>query len=404
MSTSFFHRRSRQSKRRGAAMVLIAAMIFVFVAVAAITVDYSYIQLVRTELRAATDAAAKAGAEALARTDDLDAAKAAAVQYAAANNVGGKPFLISTSDVELGKVSPQGSGKWTFSTGGTPNAVRVNARTGGSYANGSIPLFFSRVLGPSSFTPSHVATAGQQEVEVCLCLDRSGSMLFDMSGTDYEYPSNNPNLSPFTAWGTVWQNHLSPPHPTASRWAVLRDAVNVFLDEAGKFNPPPRTSLVTWGSAYTMPIAPSTFFPDSSTDVALPSSGSFVWNTNKASIQSAISGRNVRPMMGGTNMSAGMESAIASLRGANSSLYTSKVIILLTDGQWNAGRDPVSVAYEARGYGITIHTVSMLTSTQTTLQSIANITGGKYISTTNQAQLRAAFEELAHSLPVVLTD
>jgi Ca-activated chloride channel homolog len=392
------------NSRRGAAFVLIAICLFAFVVFAAMTVDYSYMQLVQSELRVATDAAAKAGAEALARTEDVDAAKAAAIQYAAANQVGGKPFTISTNDVELGRVSPQGSGRWVFNNGGTPNAVRVNAKTGGSAPHSAVPLFFGRVLGVHSFTPSQTATAGQQEVEVCLCLDRSGSMLFDMSGTDWVYPPNNPNLSSFTSWGTTWQNHLSPPHPTASRWAVLRDAVNVFLEEAGKFSPPPRTSLVTWGTDYTMPIAPSTFFPSSTTDVALPPTSNPDWNANKVQIQNAIQSFNANPMMGGTNLSSGLDRAVSVLKGTNSSLYTNKVIILMTDGQWNAGRDPVQAAYDARGQGITVHTVSMLTSSQTALQSVATITGGKYMPTSNQAQLRAAFVELAHSLPVVITD
>ncbi|MFN7842217.1 MAG: TadE/TadG family type IV pilus assembly protein [Pirellula sp.] len=51
--------------RRGAASILMVAMLGVFLVMAAITLDYAYIQLIRTELRAATDASAKAGAEAL---------------------------------------------------------------------------------------------------------------------------------------------------------------------------------------------------------------------------------------------------------------------------------------------------------------------------------------------------
>jgi Ca-activated chloride channel homolog len=391
--------------RRGAAMILFVAMIFAFVAVAAITVDYSYMQLVRTELRAATDAAAKAGAETLARTEDVDEARDEAIRYAAANRVGGQPFLLNPNDVVFGRVTPQSSGNWAFSSGGdTLNAVRINARTGGNAAHSAVPLFFSRVLGRDNFSPSYTATAGQQEVEVCLCLDRSGSMLFDMTGVDYAYAPNNPNLSSFTAWGTTWQNHLSPPHPTASRWAVLRDAVNLFLTEAGNYNPPPRTALVTWGTDYTMPIAPSTVFRASTTDIALPASSSHNWNGNMTSLQNAIQSLGNQPMMGGTNLSSGLDRAVSVLRGTNSSLYTSKVIILLTDGQWNAGRDPELAAYDARGQGITVHCISMLTNSQSDLQSVATITGGKYIQTTNTQQLRDAFVELAHSLPVVLTD
>jgi Ca-activated chloride channel homolog len=182
-------------RRQGVAFVLITAMLFVFVVSAAFTINYSYMQLVRTELRAATDAAAKAGAETLARTEDTTLARQEAIRYAAANRVGGQPFLLGNSDVEFGRVSSAGSGRWSFTSGGNSlNAVRINARTGNGAANAAIPLFFSSVLGRSSFTPAYSATAGQQQVEVCLCLDRSGSMLFDMTGTDYSYPPNNPRL------------------------------------------------------------------------------------------------------------------------------------------------------------------------------------------------------------------
>ena len=48
--------------RRGAAHVLIAVMILAFLVSGAMAVDFAYMQLIRTELRSATDAAAKAGA------------------------------------------------------------------------------------------------------------------------------------------------------------------------------------------------------------------------------------------------------------------------------------------------------------------------------------------------------
>ncbi len=77
---------------------------------------------------------------------------------------------------------------------------------------------------------------------------------------------------------------------------------------------------------------------------------------------------------------------------------------LLTDGEWNAGRDPVNAAYDARAQGIIVHCISMLTRNQDDLQDIATITGGRYFGTSNETELRAAFQEIARSLPVVLTD
>lgn len=257
----------RPATRRGSAAMLITVMMFVFIVTAAITVDYAYMQLVRTELRAATDAAAKAGAEALSRTQDTCTAKDEAVRYAAANKVGGRALRLSGDDIVVGRVKMSEAGKWQFRENEEPyNAVKVNSKTGDG--NSGIPLYFSRVFREqNAFKPSYQATAGQQEVEVCLCIDRSGSMNFDMSGDDWVFPPNNPRLSSFTAWGEDWQNMLSPPHPTDSRWAALRRAIDVFLLESSSINAQPRTSVVTWGSTYTMPIAPNTVYPASSTDL-----------------------------------------------------------------------------------------------------------------------------------------
>ncbi len=61
--------------------------------------------------------------------------------------------------------------------------------------------------------------------------------------------------------------------------------------------------------------------------------------------------------MGGTNLSAGLDNAVAVLSGANSNRFSSKVVVLLTDGQWNQGRDPTAAAYDARAAGIIVHCV-----------------------------------------------
>ena len=396
--------RSTKLKRRGSAAMLIASMMFVFVVTAAFTVDFAYMQLVRTELRSTTDAAAKAGAEALARTQNTRSARDEAIRYAALNTVGRKPFLLSESDVLIGRLVPSDTGTWGFNPNGTPpNAVRVNARTGSGAAQPAVPLFFSRIVGHSGFTPSHQSTAGQQEVEVCLCLDRSGSMTFDMTGIEYSFPPGNPYLSTFTAWGTEWTHMLSPPHPSKSRWAALDGAVTVFFDELA-MRYAPRTSLVTWATDYTMPIAPYTKFTAASTDLALPSVFNFDSAANATAIKELIRTRGKLPMMGGTNLAAGFEEAIASLNSANSKSYASKVIILLTDGEWNAGVDPVIPAQKAKDKRIVVHCISMLTQTQSILQSIANITGGRYYRTRNDSELRDAFRELANALPIVLTE
>lgn len=391
--------------RRGASAVLIAAMLFVFVVCTALTVDVAYMQLVRTELRVATDAAAKAGAERLSATQTPWKAKRAARYFAAQNDVAGQPFRINNSDIELGRVVRSSTGRYEFEAGARPeNAVRVLGRLARDATTKPVSLFFAPALGQTDFSTSHTATAAQQDVEVCLCLDRSGSMLFDISGVDYDYPPNNPNLSNFTAWGSLWQNHLSPPNPEGSRWAILADAVELFLVEAGRYDNPPRTGLVTWGADYTMPISPFTQFQAATVNVQLPPVGSDDWQGNTNSIEGALNALEAVPMMGGTNMSAGLDLAIAQMSSDTSSTLANKIIILLSDGVWNGGRDPVESARDAADQGITVNTISMLSRDQETLEEVAAITGGRFFSADDDTELAAAFFELARTLPVVLTD
>lgn len=386
-------------KRQGAATILVLTMMMVFVMVAAITVDYAYMQLVRSELRVATDAAAKAGAEALARTEDSEVAIDRAVLVGSMNRVAGQNLILAEEDILLGRVTQGNNGRWQFQQGGTPsNSVRVNSEVEPS-------LFFGRLLGRETFTPVHTAVAGQQEIDVCLCLDRSGSMLFDMSGVDYAYPPGNPNLrsmppSPYNS--TLWRNHLSPPHPTNSRWAVLSRAIGDFFNEVQSFNPPPFVSLVTWGSDYTMPISPSTVYPASRLDIALPSVNNFA--AQRTLITNRITQLGTQPMMGGTNLSSGLDQAVAHITSQNARTLTNKVVVLFTDGMWNAGRSPILAAQDARNAGVIVHTVSVITGAQPDLQQVAAITGGMSFTTQNETQLRAAFREIAASLQIVMIE
>ncbi|MEZ6132031.1 MAG: VWA domain-containing protein [Planctomycetaceae bacterium] len=396
--------------RRGVSAVLVVAMIFVFIVAAALTVDVAYMQLIRTELRVATDSAAQAAAEALARTEDQAVALTTAKAYAARNTVAGSPLVLDDADVLFGRVALGAGGKWVFTQGLTPpNSVRVLGRIADDAATQAIPLFFAPALGHDDFSTEHAATASEQNVEVCLCLDRSGSMLFDMSGVEYIYTMPNPNLSELDEWGETWQYHLSPPHPTGSRWSVLAGAIDVFLQEAGSYVRPPRVGLVTWSSDYVVPSPIDeqffTTFNAVDVDVPLPAKAGFTWSANSGGITGSVAVRGSLPMMGATNMAAGLNAAVAQLTGANATSLSSKVIILLSDGQWNEGEDPeMGATAAAVAAGITVHTVSMLSTDQQTLIDIATATGGKFYLADDATALRAAFFELARTLPIVLTD
>ena len=128
------------------------------------------------------------------------------------------------------------------------------------------------------------------------------------------------------------------------------------------------------------------------------------WDTNSRLIQNAMDDLGRKPMIGQTNVSAGLDTAVQLLTNDPGKVQSKKVIILFTDGVWTTGRDPILAAQDAANGNVTIHCVSMLTGFQESLTQIALMTGGSYYSTSNEAELQAAFKELAQRIPIVMTE
>jgi Ca-activated chloride channel family protein len=371
--------------RRGAMLVLVSALIVVLLAMTLFTVDVAYMQLTRSELRAASDAAAKAGAEALRRTKDVNQARAAVKSVASKNTIGGRPLVIRDDEIEFGSVELQSNGSWEFDGGSTPyTAVRVDAQMGGNSDNDPVQLFFADFFGDGSFEPARTSTAAHTAVEICLCIDRSHSMCFDMTGVDWKYPNG----------GTKSTDYLKPPHPSQSRWGVLMKAAAAFVTVLQSQNPTPRVGVVTWGSQIS---GGGLTFPASIIDLPL--------STIHGNINNKLTSKSLQIMLGATNMSAGINQAVGVLADPGVDPLATKIMILMSDGQWNQGSDPLQTAQQAKAQGIVIHTISFLSSgNEATLQAIADITGGKAYSADNETELKNAFISIARQLPVVLTD
>src|SRR4051812_17573201 len=140
--------KSRQNPRRGAMMVLIAVCLPLCIIMAALAINVAWMQLVRTELRTSTDAAARAGAKELSLAQSTTVARTAAQDAAKRNFVAGAPLLLADSDVEFGNSSqPTDTSRFVFTVGGkTPNAVRVTGqRTKGSNS-GPVNMLLSSVF------------------------------------------------------------------------------------------------------------------------------------------------------------------------------------------------------------------------------------------------------------------
>lgn len=394
--------------RAGVSAVLIVVMLFVFVVCAAMTVDIAYMQLIRTQLRAATDGAALAGAENLARTGSQQQATRAAVDYGSAHVVAGAQFQLEDSDIVFGRVRERSNGGYDFTAGQTPyNAVQASGRLTPGSAAGPARLFFARALGHGDYSTQLQAVAGARRTEICLTLDRSASMAFDFSGREWSYTTNHPLLVNFPGLRLSWRYFVSPPHPNGSRWSSTRQAVQLFMDELAGSSHQPRVALVTWASDSSLqlpPFIPYRRYAAMTVEVPLPATGSYNWADNERDVQAALDRVGSETLIGKTNMSSGLQAALSQLDSGTSSEFAEKIIILLSDGRWTEGRNPILIARQAREKNVTIHCVSLLGEDALTMQQIATVTGGRMFTVNNEQQLRDAFAQLARELPVSLTE
>lgn len=209
---------STVDRRRGAISVLVCVLLIVLLASVVLSVDVAYMQLCRTRLRSATDAAARAAGEALSREQDLDASRQAAKEIAQANRVGGTPLVLDDSDIVFGNSQQQGNGAWLFTPNGEPiNAVRVNGRRTRTSPSGSIPTLFGRIFNVFDFQPTQLATVVRLDRDICLVVDRSSSMKLYLTDTA-------PTMST-----SDWR-FCQPPNMSLSRWGALSGAFDVFIN------------------------------------------------------------------------------------------------------------------------------------------------------------------------------
>src|SRR5262245_44814532 len=123
-------RRCRRRFRFGAMLPLVALLLPVLLILAAFIVNFAYMELTRTELRIASDAATRAGGYGLSSTQDQAQARALAREAASRNPVAGKATQLADSDIVFG-ISRRTSvdQRYVFTPGGAnANAVQVNAR------------------------------------------------------------------------------------------------------------------------------------------------------------------------------------------------------------------------------------------------------------------------------------
>ncbi len=360
----------RTRHRRGSMIPLMAVAIVILLIAAAFSVDTAYMQLARTEMRSAVDAAARGAGQVLANGGSDWTARQTAKDMAARHKVAGKALQLSDLDIVQGNAARQTNGVYSFTAGGWPsNAFQiVGKRTSGSL-DGQINSIFGGLLGVSKFNSQQSATVVRGDRDVMLVLDTSGSMMYRLD-LDMTYP--------------LFRDGTTAPDPWFSRWGVLDQSLDTLMWTLSTTAPIEKVGLVTFDTTglYRLPLS-----------------------TNYTNINTTVSAISSAPLIGWTNMGEGLQIARDKLiNSPEASSHAARTIILLTDGQPNVGPDPMTEAQACRAAKITVHTISYSNFAASTLmQAIADETGGDYYHAPTSYQLQLAFEKIGRDLPVLLT-
>src|SRR4051812_21836610 len=136
---------SQKPHRRGIATIYFLLAFVVLVGFVSFATDYAHVQLAKTQLETATDAACRYSTHYAANGQAAVLSKASAA--AAENQINGKPLALQSADVKVGNWNAASK---TFTNGGMPvNAVKVTAECS-SARSSAIPLLFGAIIGRST--------------------------------------------------------------------------------------------------------------------------------------------------------------------------------------------------------------------------------------------------------------
>lgn len=358
-----------RAHRRGAMVLLVAVVLPILLLMAVLAVNVAYMELTRVELRTATDAAAEAGSRTLSLTGDQTEAVRIAKEAAARNLVAREPLLLDDADIEFGMITrPSSTSRFDFTPNNVDwNAVRVNGRRTEGSLSGPVSFAFG-AMGVHEFEPRQHAVAGQTDRDICLVLDRSGSMaMFDDDGNS-----------------TEWDN--GDPAPGDSRWMRVSDAAKAFCNAVTLTPMEELVSLATYSSSASIDH-----------DLTL----------NYTLIHTRLDGLATKFDGGYTNVADGIEKGRQCLveRGFERR-WAEPTIVVMTDGKHNTGDiEPEDAATTAASHGITIHTITYgHDAEQTRMQEVAKRGNGRHWHAPDAASLLKAFNEIAANSPTMLIE
>lgn len=331
-------------RRRGAMMVVILVLMASFIAASALMIGVAQMQLVRTELRAAADAAAKSAALQLSVSFDRNEAIEAGRTAASLNLVNNQPLQLAAGDFEFGRAEQNSQGVFVFQPGRTPiNTVRVTGRRTSGSASGAIPFFFNGLFTSNNFEPVQRAMATYIERDVVLVVDRSGSM-------------------------------------AGQRFQDLQQAILLFTATLAETPVEEQLGLASYSNSGRQDVQLTKQF---------------------ASIDTSILNMNVG---GSTSIGGGMLSGRAIMLRSRPDEFVERTMIVMTDGHQNSGQEPIGVANLLASEGVVIHAITFGNgANQNLMRQVASIGRGRFFHAANGAQLQEVYREIARTLRTILT-
>lgn len=403
--------------RTGAAAVIVLQMFLVSLIFAFLTINIANIQRHSVAAQIASDLGSRWGVDMVSRSTDLDDIEAQIEEIVwqnwTVNDRVDSDWYENNQDaidvnVEFGMANMNMSNNTVeFDSGGTPtNAVRV---TGTAYTG--VVGFTSRSV--KELAIGRAATTIAIERDICLVIDRSGSMNFDLStgtwSSDTSWHSYNPmstsSSSYWNYYAYVWWWYW--PHPEDSRWSTMIPALYALADELDTTSQNEQFSIVSYSTAfsgyvYTHGYAGQTAYY-SGNDADMEVTPTFDYQAAAAYIENRYKWD--QPVMGGTNISAGIDEAVATLTGSSARPNAFKTIIVMTDGQYNAGRDPALAAEDAADEGIEVFTVTFSDQAdQQTMIDAAAAGNGQHFHAPDGDSLGEIFRAIANIPPAAFIE
>lgn len=386
----------RQKNRRGASAILniflfVVLMIFAFWAVNMVSV-----QRQQSRLQIAADLGSRYGIDLLSRDSNTNRITNK-VRSLIIKNLNTGRTKVNKDDLDInisfGNVAYP-NGKPVFNKDAIPtNAVSVSVEKTAPFGS----------LSPESKSGIRIqksATSAALERDLCIVLDRSGSMRADPLNSNY-YPYDPYTSNPLVN-NSVYKHYLhywwyDYPHPVRSLWAETLVATQGLIEELDSTQQDEQLSIVSYGSAGNY----SGFKLDGTGFQAFPYNAADTHSVLTKDFDSAyaavVSDTSSKPLEGATDISAGIDQGRAELLSSSGRIYAFKTMIVLTDGNANRGREPYLAAQDAYAAGIQVHTVTFGSgANQAKMQMAADYGGGKHFHAPDGDKLEEIFRELAN--------